>query len=185
MASFRARRFLPALSRVPLLRRFVRQQSGATTVEFALVAAPFFALLFAIIETAIVFFAGQVLETAMSDSARLIMTGQAQLQGMDTASFKNSVCSRIYAMFDCQGALMIDVRKYTSFSNTDLTEPVKNGQVDKNFQFQTGGPGDIVVVRMLYEWPVYVSLLGLNLADLSGGKRLLMSTAAFRNEPYQ
>jgi hypothetical protein len=31
---------------------------------------------------------------------------------------------------------------------------------------------------------VYVSLLGLNLADSAGSKRLLMSTIAFRNEPY-
>jgi hypothetical protein len=38
---------------------------------------------------------------------------------------------------------------------------------------------------LLYQWPVYVSLLGLNLSDMSGGKRLLMSTVAFRNEPYQ
>ena len=48
-----------------------------------------------------------------------------------------------------------------------------------------GRPGDIVVVRLLYEWPVYVSLLGLNLADLAGSKRLIMATAAFRNEPFQ
>ena len=37
----------------------------------------------------------------------------------------------------------------------------------------------------MYQWPVYVSLLGFNLADMSGSKRLLMATAAFRNEPYQ
>jgi hypothetical protein len=41
-----------------------------------------------------------------------------------------------------------------------------------------------VVVRLMYQWPVYVSLLGLNLADLNGGKRLLISTVAFRNEPF-
>ena len=35
-------------------------------------------------------------------------------------------------------------------------------------------PGDIVVVRLMYQWPVYVSLLGLNLADLAGSKRLLI-----------
>jgi hypothetical protein len=29
-----------------------------------------------------------------------------------------------------------------------------------------------------------VSLVGLNLADSAGSKRLLMSTIAFRNEPY-
>ena len=38
----------------------------------------FFALLFAIIELAMVFFASQVLETVTQDTARLIMTGQAQ-----------------------------------------------------------------------------------------------------------
>ena len=37
----------------------------------------------------------------------------------------------------------------------------------------------------MYEWPVYASLLSFNLADLSGNKRLLIATAAFRNEPYQ
>ena len=38
----------------------------------------------------------------------------------------------------------------------------------------------------MYQWPVYVSLLGLNkLSDLSGNKKLIMATAAFRNEPYQ
>ena len=34
------------------------------------------------------------------------------------------------------------------------------------------------------QWPVYVSLLGFNLQNMSGGKRLLAATAAFRNEPY-
>jgi hypothetical protein len=52
--------------------------------------------------------------------------------------------------------------------------------------YQPGGPGDIVVVRLMYQWPVYVSLLGLNgLANMAGNNRLMMSTVAFRNEPYQ
>ena len=72
----------------------VRQQDGAAAVEFALVAAPFLALVFAIMETAMVFFAGQALETAAADSARLIMTGQAQTQGFDQAKFKQEVCAR-------------------------------------------------------------------------------------------
>lgn len=45
--------------------------------------APFLALLFAIMETGLIFFTGQALETAVADSARLIMTGQAQTQGFD------------------------------------------------------------------------------------------------------
>ena len=59
-------------------RRFRRNRRGSAAVEFALVAPAFFALLFAIIETGIMFFAGQVLETVNQNSARMILTGQAQ-----------------------------------------------------------------------------------------------------------
>ncbi len=66
-----------------------------------------------------------------------------------------------------------------------MSKPIDaNGNLVQNFQYSPGGPGDIVVVRIMYQWPVYVSLLGLNLSDMSGGKRLLMATAAFRNEPF-
>jgi Flp pilus assembly protein TadG len=167
--------------------RFIRQQDGATTVEFALIAAPFLAMIFAIMETAIVFFAGQALETAASDSSRLIMTGQAQTQGYSQAQFKNAVCGKIYGLFNCAGGLYVDVKTYTSFSNINNSQlPIDaNGNLQTgNFGYQPGGPGDIVVVRLMYQWPVYVSLLGLNLSDLSGSKRLIMSTVAFRNEPY-
>ncbi len=167
-------------------RRMLREQSGASTVEFAMVAAPFLALVFAIMETAIVFFAGQALETASADSARLIMTGQAQTQGYNQAKYKQAVCARIYALFNCNGSLYVDVKSYASFASVNVSKPLDaNGNLQTGtFGYQPGGPGDIVVVRLMYQWPVYVSLLGLNLSDSAGSKRLIMSTVAFRNEPY-
>jgi Flp pilus assembly protein TadG len=170
-----------------IARRLLRQQDGAAAVEFGLVAAPFLALVFAILESAVVFFAGQALETAAADSARLIMTGQAQTQGFDQAKFKQAVCGKIYGLFSCNSGLYVDVKSYPSFSSVNTSKPIDaNGNLQTgNFGYQPGGPGDIVVVRLMYQWPVYVSLLGLNLSDMSGGKRLLLSTVAFRNEPYQ
>ncbi|MBX9842605.1 MAG: pilus assembly protein [Xanthobacteraceae bacterium] len=169
-----------------VLRRFARRQEGAAAVEFALVAAPFLALVFAIMETAFVFFAGQALETAAADSARLIMTGQAQTQGYDQARFKQAVCGKVYALFDCSAGLYVDVKSYPSFASANVSKPVdSNGNLQTaNFGYQPGGPGEIVVVRLMYQWPVYVSLLGLNLSDTAGNKRLLMATVAFCNEPY-
>ena len=168
-----------------IARRFVRQQDGAAAVEFALVAAPFLAMVFAIIETAIVFFAGQALETAAADSARLIMTGQAQNAGYDQTKFKEAVCGKIYGLFNCNGGLFVDVKNYPAFASIPAGKPITNGNMDTNTGYSPGNPGDIVVVKLMYQWPVYVSLLGLNLSDMSGGKRLLMSTVAFRNEPYK
>jgi Flp pilus assembly protein TadG len=168
------------------VRRLTRQQDGVAAVEFAMVAAPFLALVFAIMETAMVFFAGQVLETAAADSARLIMTGQAQNQSFDEAKFKEAVCSRIYGLFNCASGIYIDVKTYASFASVDTSLPIdQNGLLINNFTYQPGAPGDIVVVRLLYQWPVYVPLLGFNLADMAGGKRLITATVAFRNEPYK
>jgi Flp pilus assembly protein TadG len=168
-----------------LFGRLWRRQEGTAAVEFGMVAAPFLALLFAIAETAIVFFAGQTLETAAADSARLIMTGQAQAQAFDAAAFKNAVCSRIYALFDCHNGLYVDVRTFKSFASVTMPSPVDaHGNFQNNFTYQPGGPGDIVVVRLFYQYPVYLSLPELNLSNMSGGKRLLAATAAFRNEPY-
>lgn len=170
-----------------LIIGFGRRNDGAAAVEFAIVVVPFFALLFAIIELALVFWAGQVLETATHDASRLIMTGQAQKQSFDQTRFKQELCSRVLGLFNCNAGILIDVRTSGAFASADLGRPaLKNGKIDNSgFQFQAGGPGDIVVVRVMYEWPLILRTFGLDLADLPSGKRLLMSAVAFRNEPYQ
>ncbi len=167
------------------LRRFRRNRRGSAAVEFALVAPVFFALLFAIIETAIVFFAGQVLETVTQDSARMIMTGQAQTGGYSQSQFKTYVCGKISVLFDCTNGVYVDVQSYPAFSGVSISDPIDAG---KNFvppnNYNPGGPGDIVVVRLFYQWPLFVTGLGYNISNLTGSKRLLSATAAFRNEPY-
>jgi Flp pilus assembly protein TadG len=182
-ARFKRARFL----RIKTVRRFAKGEDGVAAVEFGMVAAPFLALMFAIMETSLVFFAGQTLETAVADSARLIMTGQAQSSGWSQDDFKTQVCNRIMGLFDCAAGIQIDVKTYTGgFSSVSNAKPVDaNGNLlTSSFGYQPGAACNIVVVRLMYQWPVFMSLLGFNLADLSGSKRLLMATAAFRNEPF-
>jgi Flp pilus assembly protein TadG len=182
----------PAAPAGNILRRFRRNNRGSAVVEFALVAPIFFGLLFAIIELALVFFASQMLETVTQDSARTIMTGQAQngqVTGCSTpctqAQFKDLVCSKITMMFDCVNGISIDVQSYSAFGSVNIASPI---DASKNFvapnNYLTGGPNDIVVVRIFYKWPLVVTGLGFNIANLSGSKRLLTATAAFQNEPY-
>ncbi len=175
----------PAAPAGNILRRFRRNHRGSAVVEFALVAPIFFGLLFAIIELAMVFFASQVLETVTQDSARMIMTGQAQMSAYTQAQFKNLVCSKITVMFDCVNGVSIDVQSYSAFSSVNIADPIN---ASRNFvppkNYLPGGPGDIVVVRIFYQWPLFVTGLGFNIANLSGSKRLLTATAAFQNEPY-
>jgi Flp pilus assembly protein TadG len=168
-----------------VLRRFRRNRRGSAAVEFALVAPLFFALLFAIIETALVFFAGQFLETVTQDSARMILTGQAQTAAFTQAQFKNNVCGRISVLFDCPGGIYVDVQSYTSFGSVTINDPIDaNKNFVPNMNYSPGKPGDIVVVRLFYQWPLFVTGLGYNIANLSGSKRLLAATVAFQNEPF-
>ena len=168
--------------------RFRGNNRGSAVVEFALVAPLFFALLFAIIETGLVFFASQSLETALQDSARMILTGQAQIAKLDKQSFKqNVVCPNTSVLFDCTNGIFVDVTSYPSssgFGSVAISEPISGGNFVDNTKYDPGGPGDIVVVRLFYQWPLFVTGLGYNIANLGGSKRLLSATAAFKNEPY-
>jgi len=168
-----------------LLRRFRRNSEGATVVEFALVAPTFIALLFAILETALMFFANQVLETVAQDSARQIFTGQAQSQSMTQAQFATLVCTKVPALFDCT-KIKIDVESYPSFSSSiNLALPIDaNGNFIDNMQYIPGGPGNVVVVRLFSQWQMFVTGLGYNISNVNGNKRLLVATAAFQTEPY-
>jgi Flp pilus assembly protein TadG len=184
---------------------FHAAREGSVAVEFGLVAIPFLALLLAIFQTALVVFTGQVLDTALQDSARLIMTGQAQsMTAANFATGPNGVCSRITALFDCVGAynagtLQIDIRAPSSFASAVLTPPTVSGSTI-NWGTSDGKPiysnpptNSIVIVRAAYLEPIYlsfpISFMGSNMDSrlkTSGSttSRLIMSTVAFRNEPF-
>lgn len=184
-----ARKFTTRLGRlIPgnLARRFVREQDGTAAIEFSIVALPFLALTFAILETALVFFAGQTLEAAVTDASRLIMTGQAQTGGFSQADFKTQVCNRLAGgLFNCDSGIYVDVKTYSNYASITNASPVNNGSFDASkIAYALSGPGCIQVVSLYYQWPIYVSLLGNNLSNLNGGNRLLAATAVFRNEPY-
>jgi hypothetical protein len=89
------------------------------------------------------------------------------------------------ALFNCSN-IYIDVESYSAFSNVTINSQIDgSGNFVNNMQYSPGCPGDVVVVRLFYQWPIFVTGLGYNIANLSGSKRLLSATAAFKNEPYQ
>ncbi len=170
-----------------LLRRLRRETSGATAVEFAIIATPFVALIGAIIETSLTFLAGQILDTATNNAARLIRTGQAQAQSFDVAKFKTELCKGLYGLVTCAD-VSIDARVLTSFSSFSTSNPNPydaGGNFDPSkLTFNAGGANDIVIVRAYYQYPIVINKLVPSLANLPNGKRLLTGVAAFRNEPF-
>ncbi len=162
-----------------------RREDGAAAVEFAMVAAPFVALLVAILDLALLFFAQAELETSVEKAARLVLTGQALSQGLTASQFQQQVCNNA-PLFTCSG-IMVDLETASSFSGANTSAPTltynAQGQVTNTWKYQVGGPGTIQVMRVMYQWPVFPGPLNLNFANLSNGSYLLMATSVFRNEP--
>ena len=89
-------------------------------------------------------------------------------------------------MFDCVNGVSIDVKSYTAFAAVNIADPIDAGKnfVPPNNYLPRSDAGDIVVVRLFYKWPLYVTGLGFNIANLGSSERLLTATAAFQNEPF-
>ena len=176
-------------------RRFRRSRRGSAAVEFALVAPVFFALLFAIIETSLVFFASQVLESGIQDSSRQLYTHQLQDSGLsvtdEKAKFQADLCTSVQVLLtNCP--LDVDVQFYPAGSTITITDPIDASGNYSNtnlvFQLPPKNSSATVVVRGFYQWPLFVTGLGYNIANIGRGssnsKRLLAATAAFHVEPY-
>lgn len=165
------------------LSRFRRAREGSVAVEFAMLALPFFGMLFATLEATAVFFASVSLETGAADAARLVRTGQAQLQGMSKDDIRNTICDAMF--MGCDERMQIDVRRFDSFNQVDFTNPLDaDGDLRTDLMFQPGDSGDIVLVRVFYVWEIATPLLGQAMSNMSGSSRLIISSAAFRNEPF-
>ena len=175
----------------PIVRRaeaafgqFRRCQQGAPAVEFALVAAPFVALMLAIMQVGLIYFAQESLESAVEQTARLVLTGQGA--SMTQTQFATALCNNSPGLFTCAN-FMIDLQPATSFANANVSQPTLtfngSGQVSNTWQYNTGSPGNIMVMRVMYQWPVFLGPLGFNLSNEPNSKLLMMATSVFRNEP--
>nr|WP_321359758.1 TadE/TadG family type IV pilus assembly protein [uncultured Hyphomonas sp.] len=172
-----------------LQRKFAEwatERRGATAVEFALIAAPFFFIIFSLLEICVIFIMSTVLENAVSDSAREIRTGQAQEAGFSMVEYRKSVCDHLYGLMGCDSNLHVDVRRLDSFSVANLSSPLdSDGNFDdSDFDFQPGSANDIVAVRVYYEWGLITPILSAPLANMANGKHLLQAATVFRNEPF-
>ncbi|MBZ7923840.1 pilus assembly protein [Ensifer adhaerens] len=193
----------PDFRRKGLLRRFIRNRKGTTSIEFAILALPFFLVIFASLETFAAFYGDQLLANATETMARKVRTGQITFQrgkatDMTQAQFRQAFCNEISILMKCSATeavqpsqFYLDVRAVTDLSKFPVNIPRKAGSTDidtTGFKFAPGGPGSFNVVRAYYRWSVITDLVrpfvtNLRPAGASMPKDYLMvATATFRNE---
>jgi Flp pilus assembly protein TadG len=170
------------------LKSLARDTRGATVIEFAILAPIFFAILTAILETSVQYFAAQVLESGVYDASRTIRVCQAQREGWTVADYKENVCNRLYGLFGDCADMHVDVRPINDFQSADLSVPLDlNCEEDCDWTeddvWTPGGSSGVVLVQVYYRYP---SFLQFPYAPnrLPDGRTLLGAATVFRNEPF-
>lgn len=186
------RMFAPAIARG---RGFARDERGVTAIEFGILAVPFFAIILATLETAIMFLGSQVLDGAVEAASRKVRTGEAN--AYDLTQFRDLMCGYTFNMFDCsQIKLKVDV--ITDFANVQ-TNPVVQSCNPANTPpctwtivqgyspgvgTQGGAPPSVVQVSAYYRWPLMIVFPYFNLRNQPDNYRLISAIRVFRNEPF-
>ena len=170
----------------PTLRSFARDSRGATAVEFALGAGPFFLMMFALFENALLYLVTVSLDSAPAQGARPIRTGEAQKAQMTAAQFKSQVCANMgWLQTQCPSNLYVDARTFGTFGGSASPQPNSGGRFDQTqLRFEVGGPGAIVLVTTFYQWTLLTPALQTAFSTMTGGIDVVSARTAFRNEPY-
>lgn len=176
------------------LKRLHRSDSGATAVEFALVAGPFFYVLGCICETGLMLFTEYVIQNSVQEAARMVRTGQVTAGDgsllMTAADFKVKICEEVSVIIDCDGKVSVyvnsasDFNALTSAMANPLTVGPKNDGTPYTVVFNPGAALQAATVIATYDWDFafpFMDFLG-NIND--GDKRRLYGLAIFRNEPF-
>lgn len=163
-----------------MARTFLRDERGSSAIEFALLTPILVFALAATIQIGLMGITMAGLNDAVLDASRQIRTGRPDGPA-DMGTFKSLVCDE-FALneADCNERLSVSVLKVVRFA--DLAARLDDEIVD---EFDKGGAGDIILVRVNYRMPLVVPIIALHGSQPRALEVELDSRTAFKNEPYQ
>lgn len=199
-------RFRAAGGSKPRLRRLwsalARCRRGAAAIEFAFAAPAFVFIAVGLVELTMMLFVNTLMEGGLRDAARFGVTGGVP-PGMTRAErILDIIEARTIGLVDREEA-SISTLVYPSFDSVGKPEPFVdlapfNGTYDSGEVWTDingngtwdadmgaaglGGPGDIVLYTIDYDWPLMTGhLLGIVGVD---GRVPMRASLIARNEPY-
>lgn len=167
-----------------LHRSMVRDENGATAIEFALLVLPFFVLLFAILEVSLMFFVDSTLDAALQRTAREVRTGIAASEGWDLDDFKAEMCANMVLSFECTDNLLVHTQVMTDFSSATYVAGVSGGVLTVTESFSPGASSDYMLIQAFLPWYSVLGFAGVDAHTLDDGTYVLAAASLFRNEPF-
>jgi len=168
-----------------ILRKFAGDHAGVTAIEFALIALPFFTIVFAIIELGLAFLVNRMVDNAVIEASRMIRTGQAANASFDADKFSQQICNSLPDFLCSLERIRVNVSVETDFTSASSASSLydEDGNLKDDNAYKSSNKSEIVAVNVIYVWPMFTSLMNLSALD-HGSERHLSSTMVFRNEPW-
>jgi Flp pilus assembly protein TadG len=167
-----------------LTRKFVRERKGSAAIEFAILALPFFVVIFAIAEIAVMFFVDSGLDAALHKAVRQVRVGVAKTGGWDASKFKQVVCAELSYSFDCSSKLKVRAVVVTDMSAVVKASPITAGTLTVTEDFNLGDSSSYVLVQAFLPWKPTFKLYSVSSSQLSDGSYVLGSAELIKNEPF-
>lgn len=163
-----------------LLLRFRRDKTGAAALEFAMVAAPFLAIVVCIVEVSVDFLLFSQIDYAVHKAAQEIRTGSVQTRELTAEQFKTDVLCPKLNILSCS-AVRINVvvikkfQEWLYWSTTNINPATA--------KWCPGGAAETVLVPVAYPVPLQ-SMIWAGNKSAANGVRYYLAAAAFRTDPY-
>ena len=174
-------------------------EAGQAMVEFAFVAPVLLGLLCGIFEFSGILFAQTLLEGGARQASRYGITGSSTAEISREQMILQIIEDNAYGVIDTD-QIDMETLVYESFADVGQPEPFTdengNGTFDEGEEFTDingnggwdedmglaglGGPGDVVVYRLRYDWSVMIPLF----RPFFGDAVTLDANVAVRNEPF-
>lgn len=165
------------------LRAYLRQRSGATAVEFALVAPVALFMLIAIIEYSLFYYKTAFLKHVLHEAARNVQTGEVQREADPQAFFRTEYCQDADFLMRCDD-VYFDVRSAPDLAS--ITFPQASFDSDgrpTNFVFQPGGTSDITTMRVAAPF-IFMTPFMQTIFQPDGSPAIIVGYSVAKNEPF-
>lgn len=167
-----------------LLRSLSKDRKGSAAIEFAILALPFFVVIFAIAEIAVMHFVESGLDAAVHKAVRQVRVGVAKSGSWDAKKFKEAVCSDLSYSFGCATKLKVRATVITDMASITKASPISGGNLAVTEDFDLGDSGSYVLVQAFLPWDPTFKLYSIASAQLSDGSYVLGAAELIKNEPF-
>jgi Flp pilus assembly protein TadG len=169
------------------VRAAFRDRSGATAIEFAILAPMFLATLFSVFEVGWLATKSNLLDRALDMTVRQMRIGSATAPTTQ-AQMKSMICSYMYLVSNCTSALTVEMTKITTAADFPSASAIcldRGSGISPVVSFTLGGRSDIVYVRACLVSDALMPFFGiaLNFHKDSRGGYSIVAASAFMNEP--